>query len=66
MNATDNEMLTTREAGAVMGVVAARVRQLAGEELIPGARKYGRDWMIPKDFAIAFRREKRGRPRNPE
>jgi excisionase family DNA binding protein len=42
-------MLTVKEAAAVWGVSACRVRQYLKEGRITGARKFGRDWVIPKD-----------------
>ncbi len=56
-------MLTTAQAGEIMEVDASRVRQLAGEGLIPGAEKHGRDWMIPRPFAEAYERQSRGWPK---
>jgi len=57
------EMLTTAEAALLMQVEPARVRQLANTERIPGAVKYGRDWMIPRSFAESFQRQARGWPK---
>lgn len=40
-------MLTAAEAAARLGITADRVRMLARQRRIPGARRVGRDWRLP-------------------
>ena len=40
-------MLTTAEAAACLGLSVARVKVLAAEGRIPGARKVGPVWVFP-------------------
>jgi excisionase family DNA binding protein len=42
-----DELLTVAEAAARAGVTAQRVRLLCKQGRIPGARRFGRDWLIP-------------------
>ncbi|HXF67427.1 MAG TPA: helix-turn-helix domain-containing protein [Burkholderiales bacterium] len=51
---------TVAEAAAVLGVTPGRVRQLLSEGRIIGARKHGRDWLIPAPVRV--REVPRGRP----
>jgi excisionase family DNA binding protein len=56
-------MLTVKEIAKVWGVSPCRVRQLLKDNRIAGARKVGRDWLIPKDAKFpAYRREWTRRP----
>lgn len=43
------DYLTTTEYAHRLGINPSRVRQLLAEGRIPGARKHGRDWLIPAD-----------------
>ena len=43
------EYLTTPQAAAKLGLTTGRVRQLAIAGELPGAKRFGRDWMIPKE-----------------
>ena len=53
--------VTVSQAAEELGISAARVRALCGEGRIVGARKIGRDWLIPTPIKrIPVRR---GRPR---
>lgn len=44
--------LTVAEVAAALGVSTGRVRQLLGQGRIYGARKLGRDWMIPAPVRV--------------
>lgn len=52
--------LTCKEAAAELNVTDGRVRQLLMEGRIWGARKFGRDWLIPSPIRVQKR--KLGRP----
>lgn len=57
-------MLTTRQAAAELGVNPSRIRQMITEDLLPRARKLGRDWLIdPADLDRARKRRRPGRPK---
>ncbi len=59
------DLLTTAQAAAIIGVIPARVRRLAEDGRFPGARKHGRDWLIPRADVTAYADSPRrpGRPR---
>jgi excisionase family DNA binding protein len=55
--------LTTTQAAARLGITPRRVQALiALGRLFPGARKVGRDWLIPAREVEAARGRKAGRP----
>ena len=56
------KLLTTQEAGKILGVGRLRVRQLISEGRLP-AIKIGRDWIISKDDLSKVANRKNGRPR---
>ncbi len=58
------DYMTTTEAAAELGVTRARIRQFIAEGRLPGARKAGRDWLIPRDALEPVRERKPGRPRS--
>jgi len=41
-------MLTTTQAAAAIGVTPGRIRHMLRDGMLPGARKHGRDWLIPQ------------------
>lgn len=43
----EHELLTVPDAARALSVTPGRVRQLLVERRIAGARKVGRDWLIP-------------------
>lgn len=47
------DVLTSSEFAALKRVSARRIRTLASAGRIPGARKWGRDWLIPAQAEIA-------------
>ena len=49
MNLENNDLMTTAEAAEKWGVTGAAVRKWAINDKLPSAKKYGRDWLIPKD-----------------
>jgi hypothetical protein len=51
--AQSDEMLTSSEFAALQRVGARRIRALAVGGRIAGARKWGRDWLIPAQAKIA-------------
>lgn len=56
-------MITVKQFAKRRGVSEMRVRQLLQERRIPGARKLGRDWILPDRPVIKPPRNPRGRPR---
>jgi excisionase family DNA binding protein len=67
----DDELLTTAEAGAVLGVDASRVRQLVAAGAITIARRIRGAILVPRldveRYAATRRRPgwRKGRPRKP-
>lgn len=55
---------TVAQAARALGVTPGRVRQLLWEGRIVGARKHGRDWLIPAPVRV--REVPRGRPPQPD
>ena len=45
------KMWTTKELAQAGNVSNARVRQLCKDGKLPGAKHFGRDWMIPDNAA---------------
>jgi len=64
--------LTTSEAAERLGVTPMRVRQLCQGGELPGARRRGRDWLIPVAAISVYQQNRRpagypaGRPRRVE
>ena len=56
------KLLTTQEAGKLLGVGRLRVRQLISSGRLP-AMKFGRDWVISKDDLSKVANRKSGRPK---
>jgi excisionase family DNA binding protein len=60
-------MLTTAEAGAILGLTARSVARLIGKDGNGKikAQRFGRDWMISREEIERYQRERkrRGRPR---
>ena len=56
----DDKLMTTSEVAAKLGVGTQRIRDLIGEGRFPGAKQYGRDWLIPEESVLKFERQKRG------
>ena len=54
-------MQTVEEFARDAGLCTSRIRQLLLKNEIPGARKFGRDWMIPT--GAVWDRRSVGRPR---
>lgn len=52
MKKTEN-LMTVQQAAEKMGVSAARVTALCREGRVAGARKVGRDWILPGEPRIA-------------
>lgn len=44
--------ITAHEAASRRSVTARRIQVLAQQGRIPGAKKHGREWMIPADFTV--------------
>lgn len=55
-------MITVKKAADKLGVNDSRVRQLLLEGRIKGARKAGRDWLLPDNPVIKPPSNPRGRP----
>jgi hypothetical protein len=49
---TTPEPITAHEAASRRLVTARRIQVLAQQGRIPGAKKHGREWMIPANFKI--------------
>ena len=47
------KILNTQQAAALLGITRRRVVALLKAGRIPGARKLGRDWIIPEDSLAA-------------
>ena len=43
------EYLTIKEIAEKWGLTPRRVQKMCSEGRLPGAKKFGRDWAIPKD-----------------
>jgi len=63
-----DEILTTKEAAAILGITQSRVRQLIREERIEAINKNGGGWLIERDHLLEFASHPRqaGRPRRKE
>lgn len=46
------EYWTTTEAAKARGVCVQRIRALLAQHRIPGAKRHGSNWMIPKGFTV--------------
>lgn len=57
-------MITLKQFAEKHGLTDSRVRQLIAEARIAGARKLGRDWMIPNRAVIRPPANPRGRPKS--
>lgn len=53
------EHLTASEAGKILGVTDARIRQLCGEGRIQG-KKFGKSWVISRSEVERFKAIPRG------
>lgn len=56
-------MVTVKQYAAKRGFTVIRIRQFIAEGRIVGARKLGRDWLIPERAVIRPPANPRGRPR---
>ena len=56
------KLLTTKQAGKILGISLLRVRQLISKGRLP-AIKLGRDWIISKDDLSKVANRKAGRPK---
>lgn len=56
-------MITVKQFADKRGVSTIRVRQFIAEGRIAGARKLGRDWLIPERAVVRASANPRGRPR---
>lgn len=54
--------MTSTQSAAALGIQPSRVRQLAIAGRFAGARKVGRDWLIPAKSVEAMKGRKPGRP----
>ncbi len=55
-------LVTTREAADRLGFTPGRVRQLAQQGRIPGARRVGRDWLFEEPIEVLPPARPRGYP----
>lgn len=62
------DLITTKEAAAIIGCLPRSVKTLCQRGKLPGARKVGRDWLIPRVSAENYTPGPKGfaaRPRAP-
>lgn len=59
----ENDLVTTEEAAALIGVTVSRVWVLIRCNRFPGAKLYGRAWLIPRSEVLAHERRRAGRPK---
>lgn len=59
------DLLTSAQTAEALGVDLSRVQQLARAGRFPGARKLGRDWLIPVSDVLAWAPGPVGRPSAP-
>jgi excisionase family DNA binding protein len=55
-------VITVQQAAEQLGLTDSRIRQLLLAGRIRGARKVGRDWVLPNNPVIARPAKPRGRP----
>ena len=55
------KLITAATAARELGVSPARIRQLAGAGRIKGAKRMGRDWIMPS--LLRIKQVPQGRPR---
>lgn len=55
-------LLTTAQAAEVLSLSVRRVKQLCTDGRFPGARKLGRDWLIPAGDVASFEPQLAGNP----
>lgn len=61
----DNEYLTIKEIAQKWGITPRRVQKMCADGRIMGAKKFGRDWAIPRNSEKPVdRRVKTGEYRN--
>jgi excisionase family DNA binding protein len=60
------DLITTKEAAAIVGVTEGRIRQLHREGTLPAQKVDGRTWLYPRSEAekLAERKSGPGRPRS--
>ena len=56
------QIINVKEAAQRLGVSIQTARLWCSKGLIPGAKKIGRDWMIPVEALDMIERPKLGRP----
>lgn len=54
-----DDYIGTKEAAALAGINQGHLRRLCIAGKVDGARKAGRDWMIPRSWLVTFQRERR-------
>lgn len=60
------DMITTKEAAAIIGYLPRSVKTLCQRGKLPGARKVGRDWLIPRASAEGYVKGPQGFAAHPE
>ena len=60
------DMLTTREAAEIIGILPSSVKLLCRQGKLPGAEKRGRDWFIPRESAEGYTPGPQGFAAHPE
>ena len=55
----DDDYVGTKRAAELAGIDQTHVRLLCARGKVDGARKLGRDWLVPLAWAETFQRERR-------
>lgn len=50
-----DDMITTKEASEIIGILPRSVKTLCQQGKLPGAEKRGRDWFIPRESAEGYK-----------
>lgn len=53
------DFLSTKQASEVAGIHPGHLRKLLAKGRVEGAQKIGRDWLIPREWAETFCRQRR-------
>jgi hypothetical protein len=54
-----DDYVSSSQAAAAAGIHPGHLRRLLAQGMVEGARKIGRNWIIPRDWATTFARQRR-------